>query len=175
MGPPHRSRPPLPSPGPTCQVLPTTAVIHTVTAEALGRIGIDAPRIPGSLDVAAHAAIGLLPLVAGCDRRHRRPVRGARAGRAAQVSLCMTAIRVEPVSSNAVCTGPAAQVGDQSRSPQRDYAHQALQPDVPRRRARRHRPRRCSAKTGSSSSTMRCTCHQNQCLWSSGVSWALAR
>ncbi|OOD80438.1 hypothetical protein BWP20_20960, partial [Mycobacterium tuberculosis] len=76
-------------------MLPTTAVIHTVTAEALGRIGIDAPRIPGSLDVAAHAAIGLLPLVAGCDRRHRRPVRGARAGRAAQVSLCMTAIRVE--------------------------------------------------------------------------------
>ncbi|OBH95532.1 DEAD/DEAH box helicase [Mycobacterium sp. E2733] len=48
--------------------LATTAVMYTVTEEALQRKGIDAPRIPGSLHAAEHAAIGLLPLVASCDR-----------------------------------------------------------------------------------------------------------
>lgn len=50
------------------QTLATTAVMYTVTEEALLRNGIDAPRIPGSLHAAEHAAIGLLPLVASCDR-----------------------------------------------------------------------------------------------------------
>jgi DEAD/DEAH box helicase domain-containing protein len=49
-------------------VLDTTAVMYTITPEALARNGIDAPRIPGSLHAAEHAAIGLLPLVASCDR-----------------------------------------------------------------------------------------------------------
>ncbi|MBS4727727.1 DEAD/DEAH box helicase [Mycobacterium sp. SM1] len=48
--------------------LATTAVVYTVTPEALARGGVDAPRIPGSLHAAEHAAIGLLPLVASCDR-----------------------------------------------------------------------------------------------------------
>ncbi|OBH83533.1 Zn-binding domain-containing protein, partial [Mycobacterium scrofulaceum] len=50
------------------QTLATTAVMYTITHEALERRGIDAPRIPGSLHAAEHAAIGLLPLVASCDR-----------------------------------------------------------------------------------------------------------
>jgi DEAD/DEAH box helicase domain-containing protein len=49
-------------------VLDTTAVMYTITPQALERNGIDAPRIPGSLHAAEHAAIGLLPLVASCDR-----------------------------------------------------------------------------------------------------------
>jgi DEAD/DEAH box helicase domain-containing protein len=48
--------------------LPTVAAMYTVTTEALGDIGIDPVRIPGSLHAAEHAAIGLLPLVASCDR-----------------------------------------------------------------------------------------------------------
>jgi DEAD/DEAH box helicase domain-containing protein len=50
------------------QSLATTAVLYTVTPEALQRNGIDSRRIPGSLHAAEHAAIGLLPLVASCDR-----------------------------------------------------------------------------------------------------------
>jgi DEAD/DEAH box helicase domain-containing protein len=52
---------------PAC-TLPTTAVAYTVTVDALARCGIDQRRIPGSLHAAEHAAIGLLPLVASCDR-----------------------------------------------------------------------------------------------------------
>ncbi len=48
--------------------LPTVAVVYTVTVDALTGCGIDQGRIPGSLHAAEHAAIGLLPLVASCDR-----------------------------------------------------------------------------------------------------------
>ncbi|CAA0081667.1 putative ATP-dependent RNA helicase YfmL [Mycolicibacterium vanbaalenii] len=50
------------------RTLETMAVMCTVTPEALQRSGIDLLRIPGSLHAAEHAAIGLLPLVASCDR-----------------------------------------------------------------------------------------------------------
>jgi DEAD/DEAH box helicase domain-containing protein len=48
--------------------LDTIAVMYTITPEALHRSGIDPLQIPGSLHAAEHAAIGLLPLVASCDR-----------------------------------------------------------------------------------------------------------
>lgn len=50
------------------QNLATTAVMYTVTAEALQRNGVGPERVAGSLHAAEHAAIGLLPLVASCDR-----------------------------------------------------------------------------------------------------------
>ncbi|MGV0644790.1 DEAD/DEAH box helicase [Mycolicibacterium sp. XJ2546] len=50
------------------RTLDTTAVMCTITAEALQRNGLDLLRVPGALHAAEHAAIGLLPLIASCDR-----------------------------------------------------------------------------------------------------------
>jgi DEAD/DEAH box helicase domain-containing protein len=48
--------------------LDTVAAMYTITLEALEDNGVELLQIPGSLHAAEHAAIGLLPLVASCDR-----------------------------------------------------------------------------------------------------------
>ncbi len=50
------------------QTLDTVAVWYTVPLSGLHAAGIPDPRLAGALHAAEHAAIGLLPLFAGCDR-----------------------------------------------------------------------------------------------------------
>lgn len=52
----------------TEQTLTTTAVAYTVEPSTLRRWGVEERDWPGSLHAAEHAAIGMLPLIATCDR-----------------------------------------------------------------------------------------------------------